>query len=244
MADHPVYDLVKVAIAGHGGAQRWEQVSRFRAAASVTGAIWALKGEPGLLDHVVLEGETRDQRLRITPFPRPGRYATWEPYRQTIETTEGVLVAERRDPAASFAGLTRQSPWDEFQVAYFAGEANWNYFAAPFIFARPDFAAEETAPWHEDGQVWRRLLVTYPDTIVAHARQQTYYFDDDGLLRRLDYTVGVLGGGPAVHYPSEYREFDGIMVPTRRRVYVRNPDGSAVRDSVSVAIDITNVTFS
>ena len=48
----------------------------------------------------------------------------------------------------------------------------------------------------------------------------------------------------AVHYPSEYREFDGIMVPTRRRVYVRNPDGSPVLDSVSIAVDVTDVTFS
>jgi hypothetical protein len=53
---------------------------------------------------------------------------------------------------------------------------------------------------------------------VAHHRQQTYYFDGAGLLRRLDYSVDVLGGGPAVHYPSAYREFDGIMVPTRRQV--------------------------
>jgi hypothetical protein len=103
---------------------------------------------------------------------------------------------------------------------------------------------EETGPWHEDGQTWRSLLVTYPDTIVAHPRQQTYYFDDAGLLRRLDYSVDILGGGPAVHYPSEYCEFDGIMVPTRRRVYVRNPDGSPACGSISIAIDFTNVTFS
>ena len=74
---------------------------------------------------------------------------------------------------------------------------------------------------------------------MAHHRQQTYYFDDAGLLRRLDYSVDLLGSGPAVHYPSEYREFDGIMVPTRRRVYVRNPDGSPVLDSVPVAADVT-----
>ena len=42
-----------------------------------------------------------------------------------------------------------------------------------------------------------------------------------------------------MHYSSAYREFDGIMVPTRRRVYVRNPDGSPVLDSVSIAIDVT-----
>jgi hypothetical protein len=103
---------------------------------------------------------------------------------------------------------------------------------------------EEIEPWHEDGQVWRRLLVTYPSAIVAHTRQQTYCFDEGGLLRRLDYSVDILGGGPAVHYPSEYRAFDGIMVPTRRRIYVRNPDGTPVRDPVSISIDITGATFS
>ena len=46
------------AINGRGGPERWEQISRFRAAASITGAIWALKGKPGLLDQVMLEGET------------------------------------------------------------------------------------------------------------------------------------------------------------------------------------------
>lgn len=236
-------DLLKLAIEGHGGMRRWEQISRFRAAASITGAIWALKGKPGLLDGVVLDGETRDQRLIIAPFPQPGRYTTWEPYRQTIEATDGMLLAERRDPGAAFIAATRAAPWDEFQVAYFAGEANWNYFVAPFIFARDDFVTEETGPWHEDGQTWRTLLVTYPDTIVAHHREQTCYFDDRGLLRRLDYSVDFLGGGPAVHYPSGYREFDGIMVPTRRRIYVRKADGSPARDSVSIAIDVTDATF-
>jgi hypothetical protein len=79
---------------------------------------------------------------------------------------------------------------------------------------------------------------------VAHTRQQTYYFDDDGLLRRLDYAVDILGGGPAVHYPSQYRRFGGIMVPTRRRVYVRRPDGSPILESTSIAIDVERVSFS
>ena len=236
-------ELLALAIEAHGGMQRWQEITRFRIAASITGAIWELKGKPGMLADVVLEGETRDQRLKITPFPWPGRYATWEPYRETIETSDGLLVAERRNPAGSFVGLTRKSPWDDLQVAYFAGEANWNYIVAPFLFARADFRVEEGEPWSEDGQVWRRLLVTYPSAIVAHTREQTCYFDEDGLLRRLDYSVDILGGGPAVHYPSEYRAFDGIMLATRRRVFVRRPDGSAVRDSVSVAIDIADASF-
>jgi hypothetical protein len=238
-----VEDLLKLAIEGHGGWPRWQQISRFRAAASITGTSWALKGKPGLLDKVVLEGQTRTQSLTINPFPQAGYHATWEPDRQTIQTAEGVLVAERRDPAAALAGATRKSPWDELEVAYFVGEANWHYFVVPFLFTRDDFVTEETWPWREDGQIWRTLLVTYPDTVVAHTRQQTYYFDDAGLLRRLDYAVDVLGSGPAVHYPSRYREFDGIKVPTRRRIYVRDTDGFPVLDTVSVAIDITDVTF-
>ena len=235
-------DLLELAVEGHGGLRRWERISRFRTRLSITGAIWTLKGRPGLLDDVWLEGDTRRQRVTMTPFPRPGHHATWEPHRQRIETAEGVVVAERRDPAAAFVA-TRASPWDEFQVAYFASEAIWNYLVAPFLFTRADFITEETWPWHEGGQTWRTLQVTYPHTVVAHARQQTYYFDDTGLLRRLDYTVDLLGGGSAVHYPSRYREVDGIMIPTRRRVYVRNPDGTPVGHPVSVAIDVTDVTL-
>jgi hypothetical protein len=100
----------------------------------------------------VLEGETRDQRLTIRPFPESGRYTTWEPGRQTVEDADGVVVAERLDPAAAFVGHVRQTPWDDFHAAYFAGEANWNYFVAPFIFARSDFVTEEIDPWDEDGE--------------------------------------------------------------------------------------------
>jgi hypothetical protein len=74
--------------------------------------------------------------------------------------------------------------------------------------------------------------------------EHSVLLDDAGLLRRLGYSVDILGGSPAVHYPSEYREFDGIMVPTCLRVYVRNPGGPAIRDSVSIDIAFTDVIFS
>lgn len=236
-------DLLHLVVDAHGGLRRWEQIGRFRAAISITGAIGPLDGKPGLLSDVVLDGETRDQRLRITPFPWPGRHATWEPYRQTIQTDDGMLVAERRDPGSSFAGMTDRSPWDDLQVAYFAGEASWNRFVTPFILARPDFATEETEPWHEDGEVWRRLVVKPPDTV--HWRHQAYCFDSRGLLRRLDSAVNPLlfGADRFVDYPSDYKEFDGILLPTRRRVYAGDPDGSPRRDAVTVAIDISDVTF-
>jgi hypothetical protein len=236
-------DLLDLAVRAHGGASRWERFSRFRLTASVTGAIWAMKGRAGLLDNVVFTGDTRDQRLTISPFPGPGRYATWEPARQTIRQEDGVMLAEQIDPAGQFAGHTRQTPWNDFHAACFAAEATWNYAVAPFVFLRPGFLIEEGEPWREHGEVWRSLLVTYPGHLVAHCRQQRYFFDGTGLLRRIDHAVDVLGSGHAVHYPTHYRWFDGIQVPTRRRVYVRNPDGSPARESVSIAIDVSDAAF-
>ena len=76
-------DLLALAIDAHGGMTRWDHLSRFRAAVSITGTIWDRIERPGLLTDVVLEGETHVQRLRITPFPSAGHYASWEPTRQT-----------------------------------------------------------------------------------------------------------------------------------------------------------------
>ena len=52
------------------------------------------------MESVALAGDARDQRLTITPLPCPGPHATWERYRQTIQTTDGVLAAGR-DPTPS-----------------------------------------------------------------------------------------------------------------------------------------------
>jgi hypothetical protein len=84
----------------------------------------------------------------------------------------------------------------------------------------------------------------FPDSIATHTKEQVFYFDDHGLLRRIDYAVAILGSSPAAHYAYDYREFDGIMVPTRRRIFARQPDGRADRSSLSLAIDVVGeVTF-
>jgi hypothetical protein len=79
--------------------------------------------------------------------------------------------------------------------------------------------------------------------LATHGREQVFHVDSNGLLRRHDYTPEVINAGPAAHYPSEYKEFDGILVPTRRRVYRRGPDGSVSRDVGLVIIDVESVLF-
>ena len=72
-------------------------------------------------------------------------------------------------------------------------------------------------PIQVSGETWRRLKVTFPEHIKSHTREQISCFGPDGLLRRQDYTVDILGGAPGLNYATDYREVDGIVIPTTRR---------------------------
>ena len=135
------------------------------------------------------------------------------------------------------------TPWDQLQLAYFAGYAMWTYLTTPFLLAMDGVATEELQPWRENGEMWRRLKVTFPQSIATHSTVQMFYFGSDGLLRRHDYDAEVLGGSPAAHYVHEYQEFSGILVPTKRRVFGRRPDGTPAPDPLLVTIDLSEVEF-
>ena len=137
----------------------------------------------------------------------------------------------------------RNTPWDSLQLAYFAGYAMWTYLTTPFLFAVDGVTTEELEPWHENGEMWRRLKVTFPQSIATHSTVQMFYFGSDGLLRRHDYDAEVLGGTPAAHYVHEHVEFSGILVPTKRRVLRRGPDGTPTPDPLIVTIDLSSVEF-
>jgi hypothetical protein len=53
------------------------------------------------------------------------------------------------------------------------------------------------------------LKVTFPDDIASYTREQTSYFGPDGLLRRHDYAVDVLGGATGGQYIEDYHEHGG-----------------------------------
>jgi len=69
---------------------------------------------------------------------------------------------------------------------------------------------------------WRSLAATFPPDIPTHSRQQTFYFDERGWLRRLDYTAEVFySWATSSHLCYDHKRFSGILVPTRRRVVPR-----------------------
>jgi hypothetical protein len=79
--------------------------------------------------------------------------------------------------------------------------------------------------------------VTFPDHIKSHTRQQISCFGPDGLLRRHDFTIDILGGATGLLYATGYRDVDGIIIPATRRAYAPMGDDQIV----FVAIDMADI---
>ena len=236
-------NLLELALEAHGGLTRWSHLKAVTADLSVTGALWQIKGQTGALQQIRIEAELRRQKL-TTHFRGQDKRTTFTANSVTLETEGGRLLQSRANPRSSFAGQVLNSPWDELHVAYFSSYALWTYLTVPFLYTFSGFETEELSAWHEDGEIWRPLRVSFPNGIASHSREQISYFGPDGLLRRHEYRVDVLGGAPGLNYAQEFREVDGILVPVKRRVYSFDTDKHKVPDPVLVAIDIHEIAFS
>ena len=234
--------LLQIAIDAHGGLKRWAEIRTIIVSASITGAIWAIKGQADYLNNIVLRVDTEQQRI-VTDFPAQDKRLTYQPGRVTLEMPKGRISQEREDPETSFVGQSRETPWDPLHVAYFQGEALWTYLNSPFLYAQPDFVTEEISPIDVDGERWRRLKVIFPDRIKSHTKEQISCFGPDGLLRRHDYTVDILGGATGLNYAYEYREVDGLQFFTKRRVYAYEGDYVLVPEPLLVNIDVSGITL-
>ena len=159
-----------------------------------------------------------------------------------IETTSGDVIEALDQPRASFAGHTLETPWTTLQLAYFVGTAMWTYLTQPFTFALPGFKTTELDPWHENGEEWRRLHVTWPGYLATHSTEQTLYVGADGLFRRHDYEVEIAATSGA-HYISDYTKVAGLMVPTRHRIFPQAPDGQALNEPLVISIDVSEIAF-
>jgi hypothetical protein len=238
-------DLLDSAVAAHGGLDRWNQVKSITVDASITGALWALKSQDDALKDVRFEVDTTRERLTMD-FAGQDKRSVFEPRRVVLQHRDGALIDARDDPERSFDGHQLQTPWDDLHLAYFAyfgGEALWTYLNTPFLYTRPGFVTEEIAPVEADGETWRRLKVTFPDHIKSHTREQISCFGPDGLLRRHDFTIDILGGATGLLYATDYRDVDGIIVPATRRGYAWQGDYQLIPEPLLVAIDMREITI-
>lgn len=241
----PTPDLLDLALSAAGGLERWNAASEAVVKLSSGGLAFDTKWKRGALRDVEGTVSIAEPRTVYRPYPMAGERGVFEADRVRIETDGGELVDERADPRAAFsgrAGLRRNLWWDHLDLLHFAGYALWNYLSFPFMLTRPGFELSEGEPLDADGERWRRLDVRFPPEVPTHSPQQSFYLDPEGRLRRHDYTAEPFGGwAKAIHYCDEHRSFDGLVVPTRRRVHPKLPNGKPFRPATLVWIDVESV---
>lgn len=236
-------DILEFALNGHGGLDRWNEYKTISARLTQGGVLWALKQQAGVLDEVDVVADLHTERVSHGPFGEPPVHTEFTPDRMAIESADDLVLEELLQPRASFAGHVQTTPWSRLQLGYFAGTAMWTYLTQPFSFTMPGFVVEEGNPWTEDGKTYRTMHVTWPSYLATHNPDQVLYLDEDGLIRRHDYTVEITGNTEAAHYMSDYMIVSGIKVPTRHRIYPRGADGKADPDLLIVSIDYSDVQY-
>lgn len=236
-------DLQQQVIEAHGGLERFRRFSFLTARLHQFGILWDLKGKPDTLTHAHVRVNLRKEEVSHWPFHPTQNRSRFTPDEVTIETREGELVEKLSRPRASFDGFAMETHWSDPQLAYFAGYTMWTYLTSPFILAQPGVVAEEIAPWSEHGETWRRLRTTFPATIATHSREQTFYIGPDGLIRRHDYEVEIQGNNTAARYLLEPVTVEGITLPSKFRVYPRDPDNRPAAEPLIVGVDLSDYRF-
>ncbi len=211
--------LVNEAIEAHGGIAYWNSLGALDADISARGFLFLAKRRP-VLNRVRMRAYTTEPRFAFLDFPKPGQASELIGNNEVrILDSKGTIVARRKNPRQFFRGIRRQFIWDDLDFIYFAGYATWNYLTSPFLLARKGFVVDALKPLKGSLGHLARLQVTFPDDVPTHSRRQIFYFDEQRMLRRLDYTAEVVGGwAHAAHLCEDYQSFDKLKAPTHRRV--------------------------
>jgi hypothetical protein len=224
--------LAEKMIKAHGGLAAWEQAESVEFKLRGGGLLLASKRQPGKMDNVTITVPTTGQKTVVAPYPEPGKRGVFESGRVRIEDDAGQVLEERDDPRPLFRRMSRQLRWDDLDLLYFSGYALWNYISVPFVLLREGYKLEQAKE--------NALKVTFPEGVHTHCKTQRFLLDENGLLQRHLYTAEPVGRwARSVHVASEHREFDGLVFPTKRRVYPRGLFGVRVPFPVLVSIDVS-----
>ena len=207
--------LLEECLAAYGGLERWRGEEAVEVRVSARGMAFRMKGDGRPLTGTRCRVRTTGQQVEFFDWPAPGESA--------ILTSEEARIGERSRGQPRFGRR-----WDELDFLAFGGAAMWTYMSLPFVLA--DWGAEELPG--------RRLRFRVPEPIRSHCREQTLHLDESCLIVRHEYVAEAFGSwSRAMHVSSRFETFDGLPVPTRRRVRLK-PAGPYV-----VKVDVSEASF-
>src|ERR1700677_1828121 len=210
---------------------------------SITGSLCTARCSTAQLKEIVVEGSTQTQALEITGFARANLRALYRPDWVALEGQDGRRLEERQGSHEQLRSELQSTTWDELQLAHYCGYLIWNHIATPFILADSDFESKELRRNAARDESLRRLTVVFPVRVATHASAQTFYFDREGLLRRLDYPAAHEEHTQIAQMFSGHQRFSGILVPTLCRLLSIGADGVPVAKPSLLDVEIFDARF-
>jgi len=236
-------DLLEKALRAAGGLHLWRQTRRFTLHISITGALCTQRCSAAQLKDLVVDGSTQTQALGITGFARADLRALYRPDWVALEAQDARRLAERQASPDEFRSELQSTTWDELQLAHYCGYLIWNHIATPFILADRDFDTEQIRRKVASGESLRQLKVVFPARIVTHASVQTFHFDREGFLSRLDYPAAHDDHTRIAQMFSGHQRFSGILVPTLCRLLSVGAEGVPVAKPSLLDFEIFGAHF-
>jgi hypothetical protein len=235
--------LLENALRASGGLDQWRLTRRFTLHMSITGSLCTARCGAAQLKGFVVEGSTQTQALEITGFARADLRALYRPDWVALEGQDARRLMERQGSPEEFRNALRSTTWDELQLAHYCGYLIWNHIATPFILADPDFETKELPRHVARGESLRQLRVVFPARVVTHASAQTFHFDREGFLRRLDYPAAHDDHTQIAQILSGHQRFSGILVPTLCRLLSIGAEGVPVAKPSLLDVEIFDAHF-
>jgi hypothetical protein len=214
--------LLERAVRRHGGWDAW------RALRTV---IVQPKSLSGMLPWLKGYGRTfaLPPRAEIDPhagkalfhdYPARGASGVFERGSITLTDASGAVTASIADARGTFRGWRKLRRWSPSDALYFFGYALTHYHGLPFTLSRGKALGIRRVRY--EGRVLMGIEVELPADLHTHSRRQTFYFEEDGLLRRHDYVADIAGAwARGAHFWTDFAPVTGLEMARVRHVVAR-----------------------
>jgi hypothetical protein len=214
-------EVLERAIRRHGGWSRWKALAGLALFPSVLrGLVPATKGLGRTFPLPPrIDVWPREVVAVFRDFPAAGARGVFSGGDVALFDASGVATAVDAAHRRTFRGWRKYRRWSPLDALYFFGYALTHYLGLPFTLVDGEPLRLRSAA---GGRRLQGVEVRLPPGLHTHCRTQTFYFDDEGLLRRHDYVAEVLGRwARGAHLWERFVELDGLPVARRRHVVAR-----------------------
>lgn len=215
----------------HGGLERWKQVESVQINLNIFGPILITRFKSPWLSNITATIFTEKPYVSFHNFPEQGMTSIFDGYDTYIYDTNDQISAERRFSPHTRLHDKPRLHWDHLDLVHSLGYGLWSTICSPFLLDNQHIELSQGEDLVDSmGRRLATLNIHLPASMPCQSHHQVYYFNSQGLLERNDYQQTTFNPmGMTAHYFQQHKSIEGIVFPTRRKVFPRLWNGTALK---------------